>query len=102
MAIASLDDLKAELSFAADLGAVDDGIMNRKLTAAENFIERELGFKFSATYGGIGQDPVPPALQQAVLMLAAHWYENREVIGDGREMPFSVRDILSNFRDYSF
>lgn len=103
MAINTLADLRAHLSFTDDLGTTDDAMLTRILAGAESFVERKLGFTFAATFGGAGQDPVPDELRQAVLMLAAHWYENREATAEVlREPPFGVTEILREFRDWTF
>lgn len=51
---------------------------------------------FKAGYGDA--DDVPESVKQAMLLLIAHWYENREtVISSGampKEMPFSVEALL--------
>jgi uncharacterized phiE125 gp8 family phage protein len=41
---------------------------------------------------GYGSTPasVPKTIQQAIMMLVAHWYENREVEGDGRQLPYTM------------
>lgn len=103
MGINTLADLKAHLSFTDDIGNTDDAMLTRILAAAEGFVERKLGFTFAATYGGAGQEAVPDALRQAVLMLAAHWYDNREAVGEAaREPPFSVSEIITEFREWTF
>lgn len=103
MAINTLDDLKAQLSFTSDIGDVDDAMLNRLNSAAESFCERKLGYKFADTFGGLGQDPVPEDLRQAALMLAAHWYENREATTEAaREPPFGVSEIIREYRDWTF
>lgn len=46
---------------------------------------------------------VPPLLRQAVLMLAAHWYANREAVGQvGSEVPLAVDSILRIYHDGGF
>lgn len=82
MAIATIDDLRAELSFTPDMGTLDDAMLIRKGAAAQGFIERQLGFKIEARFGGADQEPVPQELVEAVCKLAAHWYEAREAAGD--------------------
>lgn len=103
MAIVTLDQLKEQLAFTSDLGTLDDDLLNRKLAAAQNHVERLLGFKIETVFGGTGQDPVPPALVEAVSQLAAWWYENREAAGEGaREMPFGVAEIILEYREFTF
>lgn len=103
MAIVTLNQLKEQLAFTDDIGAVDDALLTRKLDAAQNQVERLLGFKIEETFGGVDQDPVPPALVEAVSQLAAWWYEQREAAGDGaREVPFGVREIITEYREFTF
>lgn len=105
MAIVTVDVLKEQLNFSADLGTADDALIARKIAAAQNHIERLLGFKIEDTYGGPDQDPVPPALVEAVCELAAHWFENREasVVGvSASDIPFGVWEIVAEYRNYSF
>lgn len=101
--IVTLAELKEHLSFTDDLGEADDALLERLIAAAENHVERMLGFRIEATFGGEDQDPVPPALQLAVTQLATHWYEQREAAGDPlREIPFGVTEIVSGFREWTF
>lgn len=103
MAIVTTDQLKEQLAFTPDMGAVDDDLLSRKAAAAQDLIERRLGFKVADRFGGTGQEPIPLALIEAVLMLAAWWYETRETAGDNsREVPFGVSMIIDDFRDWSF
>lgn len=51
--------------------------------------------------GGFGPswDDLPPDLAQAVMLLAAHFYENREATGLGAGcMPFGVTSLLQRYR----
>lgn len=105
MSIVTVDQLKEQLNLTADLGTGDDALLGRKIEAAQDHLERLLGFKIAATYGGTGQDPIPPALVEAVCQLAAHWYENREgtVVGaTAQTLPFGLSDIVREYREWSF
>lgn len=54
---------------------------------------------FVAGYGASSQT-MPPLLKQAILMLCAHWYENRMAVGSyGTETPFAVDSILKIYSD---
>ncbi len=56
--------------------------------------------QFVAGYGSAEAD-VPADLRQALLILAAHWYEQREPIGFGgsfNEIPNTISAILSNYK----
>lgn len=97
--------LKQQLNATGIPGTDDDALIERKIEAAQNHIERLLGFKIEETYGGTDQDEIPPALVEAVCQLAAHWYENREatLVGvSAQELPFGVWQIVNEFREYSF
>lgn len=101
--IATLDDLKGHLAFTDDIGDADDALLTQKLTAAQAYVDRLLGFEIDATYGGQDQEAVPEPLKEAVLQLAAHWYENREGVAESlRELPFGVTEIITEFREFSF
>lgn len=50
-----------------------------------------------------GYETMPAALKQAILLLVAHWYRNREAASDKAmaEMPHSVEALLVNFRSFA-
>ncbi len=103
--IVTTQELKEQLNFSADLGSGDDALLDRKLAAAQGHIEQLLGYSIESTYGGDDQEPVPPALKEAVLQLAAHWYENREATLVGvsiQSITFGVSEIVNEYRNYSF
>ncbi len=55
--------------------------------------------RFTAGYGDAAA--VPQAIKQAILLLVAHWYENREATIGGaiqREIPFAVEALLWPYR----
>lgn len=103
--IVTTAELKEQIGWSEDLGTADDALMARKIAGAQDHIERLLGFKIEETYGGTDQEAVPPSLKEAVLQLAAHWYENREatLVGvSAQEIPFGVWAIVKEYREYSF
>lgn len=100
MSVASVAELKEELAFANDLGAADDAMMTRHLAAAEALVERSLGFTFATQYPNPG--PVPAALKQAVLWLAADFYEGRGTPEKGDGLPPHVEQIVQAYREWSF
>lgn len=100
MAIITLDEAKL---YAQVDHAEEDALITGLVSAAQAHIERLLGFKIEATYGGAGQDPVPADLKQAVLELTAWWFDNRAAVDEGRrEVPFGVREIVAEHREYTF
>jgi uncharacterized phage protein (predicted DNA packaging) len=104
VAILTVANLKEHLSFTDDIGSADDALLARLIDGAQNHIERLLGFKIEDTFGGEDQDPIPPALVEAVAQLAAHWYDQREASSDLalREVPFGLREIVTEYREFTF
>ncbi|RWD80457.1 head-tail connector protein [Mesorhizobium sp.] len=80
--------LKLQLNVDFD---TDDDLLAHKIAAAEEWIGDYIGKPL------VDFDPVPATLTEAVLQLAASWYENREavVIGAGaNEVPFGVKALI--------
>jgi uncharacterized phage protein (predicted DNA packaging) len=96
MLFETLTEFKEQLSFTDALGPVDDGLLTRILGAAEGFVAARLGRALDAN--------TPEAVRHAVLMVAAHWYENREASIDAnlRSIPFGVDDIIREYRSWVF
>lgn len=105
MAIVTLEQIRAQLNFTADIGSADDALLTAKIEAAQAHVERMLGYAIEDRFGGTDQPPVPADLAEAVLQLAAHWYEVREAVNVGNivnEVPFGVREIVMGRKDWSF
>lgn len=45
---------------------------------------------------------VPPGIKQAILLLVAHWYQNRELVGQGQALPFTVSALLAPYKRAAF
>jgi uncharacterized phage protein (predicted DNA packaging) len=82
----------------------EDTFLNMLITAARNYAEvflnrpiRQEDMTAETTW------EVPESVRLAMLMLVAHWYDNRGVIGkvDG-EIAFSVSALLTPYRFYKF
>ncbi|WP_423321921.1 head-tail connector protein [Paracoccus sp. KR1-242] len=85
----------------------DDALIEGKVDAAENHIDRLLGYsmrtRWPAPADGAVTANVPPALVEAVMQLAAWWYENREAATDmNKLLPFGVTEIVNEYREWSF
>lgn len=94
--------LQAHLNM-TELDAIDAIVVPQVLAAASAQVERILGYALD----DIVELPngAPADLEQAVLMLAAHLYENREATLVGvtaQEVPFGVAQILGEYRSYTF
>lgn len=96
MSITSVDDAKAHMNVDS---AADDGLIAAKIEAAEAWIDRWLAEPMA------DMPDVPADLKQAVFMLTAHFYENREatLVGvSAEDVPLGVWDILTQHREWSF
>ncbi|MER9586538.1 head-tail connector protein [Mesorhizobium sp. M0276] len=90
----SLDLLKSQMNLT---GNDDDALLTHKIAAAEQWISDQIGKDLADI------DPLPATLTEAVLQLAAAWYEQREavLIGIGaNEVPFGVRDLIRPYREW--
>lgn len=52
---------------------------------------------FTAGFGAAWED-TPSDMRQAVLLLAAHYFEHRSLAGSGQELPFGVSALLARFQ----
>lgn len=96
----SLPDLKAHCNVT---GNGDDAVLTRLLGAAVKHVERQLGFALDDE--GEFPEGAPDDVELAVLMLAAHWYENREasLVGvSAQALPVGVAEIVAGHRRYTF
>lgn len=96
----TINDLKAHCNVT---GNDDNAVLTRFLAAAQAHVERLLGFKLNNT--DELPDGPPADLELAVLQLAADWYENREasLVGvSAQAIPFGVREIVGEYRRYTF
>lgn len=85
------------------LGDEDDTVIGRLCEAAAAHVQADLGFALDDATEF--PDGTPADVQQAVLMLAAHWYENREATLVGvtaQSVPFGYEAIIANHRSYTF
>lgn len=88
----TLNDIKAQLNIDH---SEDDALLQGKLDAA---------MAWCAAYVGPFHNPNSHIFDEAVLQLAAAWYEQREAVvyGDtGRSVPFGVIDLLNVIRGWS-
>ena len=79
----------------------DDAVIERKIAAAQDHIERHLGYVIAEEY----PDGAPAALVEAVCQLVGHWYEHREAVVTGTitsDMPLNVADIVREYRNWSW
>jgi hypothetical protein len=89
----------------------DDLLVARLITAAQDWLERQLGYTLLSRYPidvSIPQFPlstIPPALDHAVCLMVGHYYANREasVVGvTSGELPLGVCDIVNDYRSWGW
>lgn len=98
------DALKGQLNMTADeADALDEAVLTRLVEAAQAHAERILGYALDNTTEL--PDGPSPDLEHAVLMIAAHWYGEREAVlvgVSGQEIPLGASTILAEHRTYTF
>lgn len=95
MAAVSLDNLKAHLNVTI---SDDDALLTDKLAAATAWVS-------AYTASDCTADTTPAPVNEAILLLTASLYENREatLIGVSAQcLPFGFLDLLSNYRAFAF
>lgn len=132
MAIVTVQELREQVGLTLDAPDEDQILLQQKGDAAQNHIERMLGFRIEERFGCAPVDPasgithngetvthdgfpvthnavegtnsqIPAALKEAVLQLAAWWFENRDTVTErDRRLPFGVDDIVNEYREWAF
>jgi len=100
--IANLDAIKEHIHVDFD---DDNDEIERLLLGAQDYIESLLGYEIEKRFDVSQGEEIPPALIVAVCQLVAYWYENREAVtsdGISYNLPMTVRDIIREYRDWSW
>ena len=101
--IVTIDELMAQAGLTSDAPTEDILSLGQKGLAAQNHVERLLGFKIENEFGGTGQEPVPEALRECVMQLACWWFEHREAVSDrDTRLPYGVDEIVNEYREWTF
>jgi len=103
MAIVSIFDLEMQSGLEGVPG--HEPALDQKIEAAQAHVERLLGFKIEEQFGGPDQEPIPEPLKEAVLQLAAWWFEQREAGLTGTIVttpPHSLPEIVAEYREWTF
>ncbi|MEQ1887568.1 MAG: head-tail connector protein [Alphaproteobacteria bacterium] len=90
-------------NYFADTASTPGRLVLRNTASAPQPQRAANGLQIDFTCGyGVGQGDVPAPLRQAVLMLTAHYFENREVLqsADSRAqvLPLGVHNLLAPYR----
>lgn len=98
MATISIELLKQHVR--ADDFAADDAYLQHLLDAAEEYVVNATNRELSALLSLGGGDSLPASLQQAVLLIAGHWYNQREGVSASQmaEVPYTVQALIKPFR----
>ncbi len=83
----------------ADDFADDDDYLEHLLGAAEEYVcnaTNRTGDELTA----LGDGKLPATLQQAVLLIAGHWYNQREAVGGVQmsEVPYTLQALIKPYR----
>lgn len=97
MAIADLELFKKHVR--ADDFTEDDDYLQHLLQAAEDWVVMST-HRTEAELADMGGGKVPVPIVQAVLMLAAHWYNQREAVAAAQmyEVPGSLQSLIKPYR----
>lgn len=91
----TIDDAKAHLNVTTDF---DDQLITNKLAAAKAWVSDYTG-------GSVDNAGTPQPVLEAVLILTAQLYDNREISTQGltaQQLPFGMLDLLSPYRAWAF
>lgn len=97
MATVKLELLKQHVR--ADDFADDDQYLQQLLEAAEEYVQNAT-HRTSDELLALGNGSLPATLQQAVLMIAGHWYNQREAVSGVQmaEVPYTLQALIKPFR----
>lgn len=98
MSVISLSLLK--LHVRADDFATDDEYLQHLLDAAEAHVADTVNQTSDALLEQGGGETYPLPIVQAVLLLAGHWYNQREAVASAAmtEVPYTVQALLKPYR----
>jgi uncharacterized phage protein (predicted DNA packaging) len=95
--VTALSDLKAQLNI---VDATDDLLLTRKIAAAEGMVTNDIGSADPVDY-----DTAVAPLQEAIMMFAAHLYENREAVivgASAQTLPLGYAELIEPYRAWVF
>ena len=97
MAAVSIALLKQHVH--ADDFTADDEYLTQLLNTAEEYVVNATN-RSSAELMQIGGDKLPYSLQQAILLLAGHWYNQREAVAglQMHEVPYTLQALIKPYR----
>lgn len=83
----------------ADDFADDDDYLTHLLAAATEHVTQATN-RTSEELKALGGGDYPMSLQQAILLLAGHWYNQREAVGTAQmaEVPYTLQALIKPYR----
>lgn len=98
----NLQQLKKHLNIDSSFHDDDEYLVDLE-QVAEHCVERHIDDKLSDIIIASGRTTIPPTLIQAILILAANFYSNRESIAfsSHTELPYSLTYLLDSYKNYS-
>jgi hypothetical protein len=96
-----INQLKRQLNIEQDYND-DDAILQHFLDVAYSSSCEYLKYDAKTSMSGFTGNTLPTGFVQAVIMLAAHFYLNRNMVSfaQGTEVPYSYRFLLDPYRDF--
>lgn len=97
--MATVDIALLKLHVRADDFSDDDQYLAHLLDAAEQYVSNATN-RTSDELVEIGGGKLPVMLQQAVLMIAGHWYNQREAVSGVQmaEVPYTLQALIKPYR----
>lgn len=100
----TIQDLKRQLNIEPEF-TDDDALLQRLLNTAVQAVSRYMPTGTTATTGttsGTTEITIMYDLEQVIILLAAHYYQNRNMVsfGSGQEIPYTFKFLLNHFIDY--
>ena len=94
-------ELKRQLNIESDF-TDDDTILQHYLNVSEQSTINYLNLYTGSTSGVTGSTR-PVSIDQAVLLLAAHFYVTRQLVAFGQtyKIPYSIEFLLNNYREFT-
>lgn len=98
MATTKLELLKKHVR--ADDFSDDDDYLLHLLSAAEEYVYTATNRTSAELLEMGGGDALPATLQQAVLLIAGHWYNQREAVSGVQmaEVPYTLQALVKPYR----
>jgi len=97
MAYISLSQLKEQLNIEQEFVS-DDGYLTQLISVSELAIDNYC----NAGLSGYTANDIPVTVQQAALLLASHFYLNRQIVSfaQGVEIPYTFQFLLNPYKNY--